>query len=69
MAQILDENFVRSVFVKASHALLDKKLEIKNYPQKVNKSTLDNSLPPLLNLKSLLRPQHQIIDVKCEKLQ
>ena len=32
-----------------------------------NKSTLDNSPPPLLNLKSLLRPQGQIIDVKCEK--
>ena len=32
-----------------------------------NKSTLDNSPPLLLNLKSLLRPQGQIIDVKCEK--
>ena len=35
----------------------------------LNKSTLDNSLSPLLNLKSLLRPQGQIIDVKCEKSQ
>ena len=34
---------------------------------KFNKSTLDNSPPPLLNLKSLLRPQGQIIDVECEK--
>ena len=34
---------------------------------KYNKSTLDNSPPPLLNLKSLLQPQGQIIDVKCEK--
>ena len=34
--------------------------------QKVNKSTLDNSPPPLLNFKSLLRPQGQIIVVKCE---
>ena len=32
-----------------------------------NKSTLGNSPPPLLNLKSLLRPQGQIIDVKCKK--
>ena len=31
----------------------------------INKSTLDNSTPPL-NLK-LLRPQGQIIDVKCKK--
>ena len=34
-----------------------------------NKSTLDNNPPPLLNLKSLLRPQGQIIDVKCGKRQ
>ena len=34
----------------------------------INKSTLDNSPPPLLNLKCL-RPQGQIIDVKCEKSQ
>ena len=35
----------------------------------INKSTLDNSSPPLLNLK-LLRTQGQIIDVKkCEKSQ
>ena len=33
-----------------------------------NKSTLNNSPPPLLKLK-LLRPQCQIIDVKFEKLQ
>ena len=32
-----------------------------------NKSTLDNSTPPLLNLKLLLRPQGQIIDIKCKK--
>ena len=32
-----------------------------------NKSTLDNSPPPLLKLKLLMRPQGQIIDVKCEK--
>ena len=36
---------------------------------KGNKSTLDNSPPLLLNLKSLLLPQGQIIDVKCEKWQ
>ena len=35
--------------------------------QNLNKSTLDNSPPPLLNLKSLLRLQGQIIDVKCKK--
>ena len=35
---------------------------------KVNKSTLDISPTPLLNLK-LLRPQGQIIDLKCEKSQ
>ena len=35
----------------------------------LNKSTLDNSPPPLLNLKSLLQPQGQIIDVKWEKWQ
>ena len=34
-----------------------------------NKSTLNNSPPPLIKLKLLLRPQGQIIDVKCEKLQ
>ena len=34
----------------------------------MNKNTLDNSPPPLLNLK-VLRPQGQIIDVKCEKSQ
>ena len=33
-----------------------------------NKSTLDNSPPPILNLK-LLRPQGKIIDVKCKKSQ
>ena len=27
----------------------------------------NNSRPPLLNLKSLLWPQGQIIDIKCEK--
>ena len=32
----------------------------------LNKSTLDNCPPPLLNLKSL-RPQGQIIDVKCKQ--
>ena len=31
-----------------------------------NKSTLDISPPPLLNLKLLLWPQGQIIDIKCE---
>ena len=36
--------------------------------QNLNKSTLDNSPPPLLNLKSLLRLQGQIIDVKCKKI-
>ena len=34
----------------------------------MNKSTLDKSPPPLLNLK-LLRPQGQIIDIKCKKSQ
>ena len=37
--------------------------------QNVNKSTLDNIPPPLLKLKLLMRPQGQIIDVKCEKSQ
>ena len=35
----------------------------------VNKSPLDNSPPPLLNLKLILQPQGQIIDVKCKKSQ
>ena len=34
----------------------------------LNKSAFDNSPLPLLNFK-LLRPQGQIIDVKCEKSQ
>ena len=36
--------------------------------EQYNKSTLNNSPPPLLNLK-LLRSQGQIIDVKCKKSQ
>ena len=42
-------------------------LQISEWIQNPNKSTLDNSPPPLLNLKSLLRPQCQIIDVKNAK--
>ena len=39
---------------------------MKNANNTKNKSTLDNSPPPLLNLKSLLRPQGQIIDVNAK---
>ena len=40
---------------------------MQGFRENENKSTLDNSPPPLLNLK-LLRPQGQIIDVKFSKL-
>ena len=57
------------MFVVGEHSDKKEGIFLSADPFKENKSTLDNSPPPLLKLKLLLRPQGQIIDVKCEKSQ